>query len=162
MPKELAKGSWQPVIDDDIARHKSSAVRRILMVSGKIYVDLVTNPARKNATYAAIVRVEQLYPFPADVISQVIHGYPEAVEVVWVQEEPENMGAWNFMRWNILELLDERIPLRCIARKRNSSPAEGSASRHALKQAMLIQEALAPPQGYESETVRDSKVAVSP
>ena len=72
-----------------------------------------------DASAIAVVRVEQLYPFPADVLQQVIDSYSLIEEVVWVQEEPENMGAWNFARWNILELLNGRLPLRYIGRKRS-------------------------------------------
>ena len=94
-----------------------------------------------------------MYPFPSDVLRQVIDGYPAAEEVIWVQEEPENMGAWNFARSNILEMLDGRFPLHYIGRKRIASPAEGSASRHALKQQEIIRKALQP---VEIEVIRTS------
>ncbi|HSE39272.1 MAG TPA: 2-oxoglutarate dehydrogenase E1 component [Acidobacteriota bacterium] len=142
MPRELAKGSWQPVLDDEAARSRAEKIRRVILCSGKIAVDLFTSQYYSDALEVAIVRVEQLYPFPVDVLRQIIDGYPAADEVVWVQEEPENMGAWNFARWNIQELLDGRLPLRYIGRKRNASPAEGSASRHALKQGEIIRNAL--------------------
>ena len=142
MPREIAKGSWQPVLDDDSARSHAQRVRRILLTSGKIAVDLFTNESYSRTEEIAIIRVEQLYPFPSDVLRQVIDGYPAAEEVVWVQEEPENMGAWNFARWNLLEMLDGRFPIHYIGRKRLASPAEGSASRHALKQQEIIHKAL--------------------
>jgi 2-oxoglutarate dehydrogenase E1 component len=142
MPRELAKGSWQPVLDDEAARSHAEKIRRVVLCSGKIAVDLFTSQYYSDALEVAIVRVEQLYPFPADVLRQIVNGYPAAEEVVWVQEEPENMGAWNFARWNIQELLDGRLPLQYIGRKRNASPAEGSASRHALKQNEIVQNAL--------------------
>jgi 2-oxoglutarate dehydrogenase E1 component len=142
MPRELAKGSWQPVLDDEAARSRANRIRRILLTSGKIAVDLFTSDHYTQAEEVAIIRVEQLYPFPADVLRQIIEGYPSAEEVIWVQEEPENMGAWDFARWNIQEMLDGRLPLHYIGRKRNASPAEGSASRHALKQEDIIRRAL--------------------
>jgi 2-oxoglutarate dehydrogenase E1 component len=95
-----------------------------------------------DATAIAIVRVEQLYPFPGDVLRQVIDNYSLIEEVVWVQEEPENMGAWNFARWNIQEIINGRLPLRYIGRKRNSSPAEGSATLHAARQDAIVRFAL--------------------
>ena len=142
MPRELAKGNWQPVLDDDSARSRASQIRRLILCSGKIAVDMFTSRQYPDATAIAIVRVEQLYPFPADVLRQVIDSYSLIEEIVWVQEEPENMGAWNFARWNILELLNGRLPLRYIGRKRSSSPAEGSATLHAARQEAIVRFAL--------------------
>ena len=142
MPRELAKGNWQPVLDDDSARSRASQIRRLILCSGKIAVDMITSRYYPDATAIAVVRVEQLYPFPADVLRQVIDSYSLIEEVVWVQEEPENMGAWNFARWNILELLNSRLPLRYIGRKRSSSPAEGSATLHAARQEAIVRFAL--------------------
>jgi 2-oxoglutarate dehydrogenase E1 component len=142
MPRELAKGNWQPVLDDDSARSRASQIRRLILCSGKIAVDMFTSRYYPDATEIAVVRVEQLYPFPADVLRQVIDSYSLIEEVVWVQEEPENMGAWNFARWNIMELLNGRLPLRYIGRKRSSSPAEGSATLHAARQEAIVRFAL--------------------
>jgi 2-oxoglutarate dehydrogenase E1 component len=142
MPRELAKGNWQPVLDDDAARSHASQIRRLILCSGKIAIDMFTSRHYQDATAIAIVRVEQLYPFPADVLRQVIDSYSLIEEVVWVQEEPENMGAWNFARWNIQELINGRLPLRYIGRKRSSSPAEGSATLHAARQDSIVRFAL--------------------
>jgi 2-oxoglutarate dehydrogenase E1 component len=89
----------------------------------------------------AICRVEQLYPVPVEELRAVIAGYPRLREVVWVQEEPQNMGAWEFIRPALADLLGGREP-EYIGRPRSSSPAEGSASRHARRQAMIIEQAL--------------------
>jgi 2-oxoglutarate dehydrogenase E1 component len=161
MPRELAKGNWQPVLDDDAARSHASQIRRLILCSGKIAVDMFTSRYYPDATAVAIVRIEQLYPFPADVLRQVIDSYSLVEEVVWVQEEPENMGAWNFARWNIQELLNGRFPLRYIGRKRSSSPAEGSATLHGARLDSIIRFALTlgPPTKKEEE--KSAEVSVS-
>ena len=88
-----------------------------------------------------LVRVEQVYPFPADEMRDVLDGYPKLREVCWVQEEPENMGAWEFVRPLLEQLIDGRWPLRYIGRVRNSSPSEGSAAWHALNQRAIVEQA---------------------
>ena len=90
----------------------------------------------------AIVRVEQLYPVSSK-LRTVLAGYGSADEIVWVQEEPDNMGAWDFIRPHLLEAASGR-PVRGLARPRSASPAEGSAARHALQQQQLIEAAFAP------------------
>jgi 2-oxoglutarate dehydrogenase E1 component len=140
--RDLAKGSWQPVLDDMEARENAANIRRVILCSGKIYVDLVSNRTQPDHHEIAIVRVEQLYPFPKEQLEQIFDQYQNAEELLWVQEEPENMGAWHFMRWRLEELIQSRFPLRYVGRARNSSPSEGSAARHALKQEALIRQAL--------------------
>ncbi len=142
--RDLAEGRWQPVIDDAAARAKPEAVRRLLLVSGKVYVDLVSSEQRTDRDDVAIVRVEQLYPFPADELRKVLDGYPALSEVVWLQEEPENMGALDFVRPLLVRLIVNRAPLRFVARPRSSSPSEGTMAYHALGQAQLIEKAFSP------------------
>jgi 2-oxoglutarate dehydrogenase E1 component len=117
-------------------------VRRLLVCSGKVAVDLVTSPLREQSPHVAVCRVEQLYPLPVRDILGVIEGYPRLEEVVWVQEEPENMGAWEFVRSSLEGLAGARR-LSVLARPRSSSPAEGSATRHAKNQEELLRTALA-------------------
>ena len=95
------------------------------------------------ASAVAICRVEQLYPLPVNDLAGVIDGYPSLEEIVWAQEEPENMGAWDFVRPALASLAGARH-LRVVARPRSSSPSEGSAARHAAMQEQLIKEALGP------------------
>jgi 2-oxoglutarate dehydrogenase E1 component len=139
-PRELAEGRWMQVIDDTEARARAADVRRLVLCSGKIAVDLLTSEPRASSRAVAVCRVEQLYPLPVRDIVGLLEGYPRLEEVLWVQEEPENMGAWEFVRPQLQELVG---PRRCavLARPRSSSPAEGSASRHALNQARLIAQA---------------------
>jgi 2-oxoglutarate dehydrogenase E1 component len=140
-PRELAEGRWHPVLDDESARARRDQVERLLLCSGKVAIDLMTAPKRADAPGVAICRVEQLYPLPADEIASVIRGYPHLREVVWVQEEPRNMGAWEFIRSELGETAGG-FTLQYVGRLRMSSPAEGSASRHARQQARIIEQAL--------------------
>ena len=141
-PRELTDGRFQFAIDDDEARRQPGDVRRLLLCSGKIYVDLVSSEQRKNsATDVALVRLEQLYPFPSDEIAQLVEQYSRRIEICWVQEEPENMGAWHFVQPLLEELVDGRCALRYIGRPRHSSPAEGSSAWHAVNQRAIIAEA---------------------
>src|SRR5438105_5932362 len=89
---ELAEGSFRPVLDDSGADRER--VRRIVLCSGKVYYDVVGHEARAAAESVAVARLEQLYPFPVREATALVHGYPHLEEVVWVQEEPQNMGAW--------------------------------------------------------------------
>jgi 2-oxoglutarate dehydrogenase E1 component len=139
--QDLVKGRWQPVIDDARAKQNPKDIRRLILCSGKVYVDLVTNPAREKNQAVAIVRVEQLYPFRPAEFEPVLAGYPNLEDVAWGQEEPENMGAWEFLRPNLTEVIHNRWPLKYIGRPRSSSPAEGSAARHAVTQKLLIEQA---------------------
>ena len=137
-PAELAEGSFQPVIDDETVSKQAAKVRRLAFCSGKVAVDLLTSEPRKDNPNVAIVRVEQLYPFPEDAIRAIIDRYSNAREVCWVQEEPENMGAWEFARPLLESIVDGRHPLRYIGRSRNSSPSEGSSSWHAANQRAIV------------------------
>ncbi len=138
---ELANGAWQPIIDDMSAAERKNAIRRILLCSGKVYVDLVNSPLLAQNPDVAIIRVEQLYPFPTPDLETVIAAYTRLESVTWVQEEPENMGAWEFARPLLTEMLGDRVPLHVVARARNSSPAEGSRAMHLVNQAALIERA---------------------
>jgi 2-oxoglutarate dehydrogenase E1 component len=138
---ELAKGHWQPVIDDAAA--ESKAVRRVILCSGKIAIDLMSSKFRAQGKDVALVRVEQLYQFPSDDLRAILERYPNAEEVVWTQEEPENMGVWEFARPLLTDLIGERLPLRYLGRPRSSSPAEGSLAAHNFNQAALIEQAFA-------------------
>jgi len=137
-PRELAEGRFQLVIDDEEAQRQSGKVRRLALCSGKIYVDLVSSDQRKDNAAIAISRLEQLYPFPFDRVRETLELYPRLGEVCWVQEEPENMGAWEFVRPMLEQLIDGRWPLRYIGRIRNSSPAEGSSAWHAANQLAIV------------------------
>jgi 2-oxoglutarate dehydrogenase E1 component len=141
-PRELAEGRFCSVIDDDEARGRAAEIRRVILCTGKVYVDLAGSDRRAAARDLAIGRVEQLYPVPSQSLRTLLEGYPAAQEIVWVQEEPENMGAWDFIRPHLADLAGGRT-FRVVARPRSASPAEGSAARHARQQQLLIEAALA-------------------
>ena len=140
-PRELAEGGFERVIDDDRARQLPAEVRRLILASGKVYVDLVASERRGTGRAVALCRVEQLYPFPEQDLRPVLERYPNLEEVVWLQEEPRNMGAWGYMRLRLAQLIDGRWPLHYIGRPRSSSPAEGSSAWHALNQETIIKQA---------------------
>jgi 2-oxoglutarate dehydrogenase E1 component len=140
-PRELSEGRWQSVIEDAEAAARAGDVRRLVFCSGKVAVDLLTSSERTAASGVAICRVEQLYPLPVGEMLAAVERYRELEEVVWVQEEPENMGAWAFVRGPLEELAGRRR-LAVLARPPSSSPAEGSAARHAHNQERLIRRAL--------------------
>jgi 2-oxoglutarate dehydrogenase E1 component len=133
--RELASGGWQPVIDDSAV--EPEVVTRLILCSGKVSLDLANSDARKAQSDTAVVRVEQLYPFPAQEIKALLNSYKHVESVHWVQEEPENMGAWDFAHPLLRELIGDR-PLGYVGRGRMSSPAEGSASQHQQNQAALV------------------------
>jgi 2-oxoglutarate dehydrogenase E1 component len=141
-PRQLAEGSWQPVIDDGNARAHPENVRRLILCSGKIYVDLVTSELYGSNPEVAILRIEQLYPFPSAELQAAFEAYPKVEEVMWVQEEPKNMGAWSFAKSRLNEIISGRWPLRYIGRIQNSSPAEGSSAWHAVNQQAIIRQTL--------------------
>jgi len=140
--RDLSEGSWQPVIDDEMDDKQAKNVKRLILCSGKVYIDLDNSEYRKqNSKDIAIARVEQLYPIPTEMLQTVMTRYPNLKEVVWIQEEPETMGAWMFMFPFFRKLIDGRFPLHYIGRRRNSSPAEGYSSMHKINQEALIKQA---------------------
>jgi 2-oxoglutarate dehydrogenase E1 component len=123
-----------------------------------VYVDLAGSERRPVATDVALCRVEQLYPFPHQALREIIDGYAATLrEIVWVQEEPENMGAWEFMRPLLEELIDGRFPLRYVGRARSASPSEGSAAWHQLNQKLLVEQAF-DPDNHQAEATEGSMV----
>ena len=141
---ELAHGRFPAVFDDAAAASRREAVGRLILCSGKVFVDLVTSDRRAEAENVAIARVEQLYPLPEDEILTVVANYPNVREVIWLQEEPENMGAWRFVAHHLRDPLAARgLRLGYIGREERASPAEGIGEIHALEQARIVEQAFA-------------------
>ena len=139
--EDFSTGSFQEVIPDTI--EDIASVKRVLLCSGKIYYELLEYRQQMNITDVALVRIEQLYPFPVNFLVTELAKYSKATEWVWVQEEPENMGAWGFLLrkfTNTPEL--SSYTFRGITRKESSSPATGSSKLHAAQQQEIIQSAL--------------------
>ena len=119
-------------------------MRRLILCSGKVYYDLTLAPARVQATQVAIGRVELLYPFPSEELATLIRGYPNLREIVWVQEEPRNMGPQKFMRPQLQELVSPDVVVRDVGRPERSSPAEGYPAAHQAEQARIVAAAFSP------------------
>lgn len=146
--EDLTQGRWYPVLDDDgeVSKNEPERIRRLVLCSGKFYYDLMgqTNdlPAqnyREECADVAVARVEQLYPFPARALKETIERYPNLQEIVWAQEEPKNMGAWDFMHWRLKKLINNALPVNYVGRRRSSSPAEGSKTAHIKNQSMIVE-----------------------
>jgi 2-oxoglutarate dehydrogenase E1 component len=138
---DLARGSFANVIDevDDLP---VAGVRRVVFCSGKVYFDLLKARRKDDNGAVAIVRIEQLYPFPADEYEAVLARYPEAREIVWCQEEPQNQGAWYQVRHRLQERLGARHELLYAGRPHAAAPATGILKIHEVEQAALIEAAL--------------------
>ena len=137
---ELAEGSWQPVIDD-VEVEKPKNINSLILCSGRIYVDLVSSNLRKETRNVAIARLEQLYPFPKEALENLLEKYPNLERLIWVQEEPLNMGAWNYLRPRLRQLTDDQLPIHYVGRPESSSPAEGSSTTYRANQLALIEQA---------------------
>jgi len=137
-PEQFLEGTFLPVIDDAKAQDRKKDVKRLVLCSGKVAVDLESSDLRDDATHVAVVRVEQLAPFQATIIQQIVESYPNLEEVVWLQEEPKNMGAWSFMVPRLRDLVEDQYPVRYIGRPERSSPAEGSLERHNEEQGAIV------------------------
>jgi 2-oxoglutarate dehydrogenase E1 component len=131
-------GRFEPVLDDARCAERASEVERVMLCSGKVYYDLLERRRELSAEHVAIVRVEQLYPWADHRIGQVLHRYDHADSVVWVQEEPANMGAWTFVRERLQDLLAPSQKLAYAGRPVAASPAVGSRRLHLEQQARLI------------------------
>jgi 2-oxoglutarate decarboxylase len=135
---DFTGGRFEPVIDDQRAIDKAD-VRRVLLVTGKLYYELLNRLAKSPDPEIALVRIEQFYPLPEAELTDVVGSYPNA-ELVWVQEEPRNQGAWTFLLSELGTIGSRRI--RLVSRPASAAPATGSSKRHAQEQRKLIDEAL--------------------
>jgi 2-oxoglutarate dehydrogenase E1 component len=138
--EDCASGHFQRVLAD--TRSIDNAAR-ILLCSGKIYYELEAFREKGGRNDAALARVEQLYPFPEEPLRAALQHYRDGTPVLWVQEEPKNMGAWSYLREKFGEKLFGRFPLSVVSRPERASPATGSASRHKQEQEQLVERAFA-------------------
>lgn len=135
---ELIEGGFQEVLPES-SKLIGPDAKKLIFCSGKVYYDLIEQREKLKADHVAIARVEQLYPFPEAKIREVVSAYKSA-EVYWVQEEPQNQGAWFFMLDNFSSILDK--PLKYVGRKKSASPAAGQVKVHMKEQDALVKEAL--------------------
>ncbi len=144
--EELADGGFQTIIPE-IDSHENADVTRLVMCSGKVYYDLLDKRRAEEMKDTAIIRIEQLYPFPQDDLNELISRYPNLTDVVWCQEEPMNQGAWycsqHHMRRSVGEYGNKAVNLRYAGRNASAAPACGYMSIHAQEQAQLVNDALA-------------------
>ena len=138
---DFTTGGWQSLIDDPDLPGKRTDVKNLILCSGRIYVDLASSGLRRENPEDAIARVEQLYPFPKQELEEVLAKYPSLERLMWVQEEPLNMGAWNYLRPRLRQLTDDRLQLHYVGRPESSSPAEGSSTMYRINQQGLIEQA---------------------
>ena len=138
---DLAEGAFAQVIDDPAA--DKDRVRRLVLCSGKVYYDIAGHELRASADSVAVARIEQLYPFPSDAAKALVASFPNLREVVWAQEEPQNMGAWRSIRHRLEEAAAARLPLRYVGRPWRASPSEGYPTAHLREQDRIVREALA-------------------
>lgn len=139
--EELANGEFQVVIPE-IDKLTAKNVNRVVMCSGKVYYDLLEKRRELKLEDVAIIRVEQLYPFPEEALIEILKPYKQVKNFIWCQEEPENQGAWYSSQHHLIRCLDDSQKLKYAGREASASPAVGYASVHAKQQAKLVMQAL--------------------
>jgi multifunctional 2-oxoglutarate metabolism enzyme len=155
---ELMTGSFREVLDDTTGI-ELSRVHRVLMCSGQVYYDILAARDERKIQNVAVVRLEQIYPFRTDQVRDILARYPETADVVWVQEEPRNMGAWRFVQEQFQAILEptNRV-LRYAGRAASASPASGSLKRHQQELAELLDQAFSAEVRLETTTTARRKV----
>ena len=144
---ELAEGSFQHLIPDASADPKK--VKRVVLCSGKVYYDLLEDAQKRGQDDVAIIRIEQLYPFPRQLLSAELERYAKASEVVWCQEEPQNQGAWYQIKHHLQACLAKGQAVSYAGRSRSPSPAVGHFADHVTEQQQLVADALVNPPGNQ-------------
>jgi 2-oxoglutarate dehydrogenase E1 component len=142
---ELSAGRFEPVLDDPTSRHDT--VERLVLCSGKLYYDIVGHDLHETAADVAVARLEQLYPFPVEAVQALLAGYPRVRQVVWAQEEPQNMGPWRSIRHRLEETVrgSAAESLRYLGRTWKASPSEGYPTAHQVEQDRIVRAALGDP-----------------
>jgi 2-oxoglutarate dehydrogenase E1 component len=138
---DLTTGGFKPLIDD-AEIESADQVEKIVMCSGKVYYDLIEARKKTEEKRVAILRLEQFYPFPLKAIREALAKYTNAKELVWTQEEPQNMGGWTFVEPRLENLLDGCQRPKYVGRTASASPATGSYSIHQKEQAQIVSGAL--------------------
>jgi 2-oxoglutarate dehydrogenase E1 component len=137
---DLANGEFRPLLDDP--NPERDRIERLVLCQGKVYYDIVGHEQRGNVPGVAVARIEQLYPFPTDRAQALVAGYPNLRELVWAQEEPQNMGAWRAIRHRLEETKPEGVPLVYVGRTWRASPSEGYPTAHLREQDRIVRAAL--------------------
>ncbi|MGH8499115.1 MAG: 2-oxoglutarate dehydrogenase E1 component, partial [Methylococcales bacterium] len=139
--EQISNGHFFPLISeiDEISPGK---VTRVVLCSGKVYFDLLEARREQQLDHVAILRIEQLYPFPLGQLTNELKHYPKMKELIWCQEEPQNQGAWYQIKHRFLNLVGDRIRLEYAGRPMSASPAEGNFKRHIEGQRKVVEIAL--------------------
>jgi len=138
--EDLSTGEFRPLLDD--AGADREATTRLVLCSGKVYYDIVGHERRGDVTRVAVARLEQLYPFPVKEAAELVRGYPNLSELVWVQEEPQNMGPFRAIRHRLEEAKPADVPLLYVGRPWRASPSEGYPTAHLREQDRIVRAAL--------------------
>ena len=142
--EELTEGQFHFILDDPTAAERREKVERLVLCTGKVYCDIDASERREAAENVAIARVELLYPFAKEQLSELIASYPNLKEIVWAQEEPRNMGCWKVMSRRLPDLMPEGVELGYVGRPTRASPGEGYSVAHAREQERIVLTALTP------------------
>ncbi len=140
LKEEFLSGRFKEILDDKTIQNRED-VSKIILTSGKVYYDLIKHKLKTKSDDIAVIRLEQFYPFKKEIIKEIIISYKNADKVVWVQEEPKNMGAWNFLQNRISEIMPDKQKLYSVSRPEGASPAVGSANLSNQQQIELVKEA---------------------
>ena len=141
--EDLASGEFRPALDDPgFVGGDRERVERLVLCQGKVYYDIVGHEERGQAAGVAVARIEQLYPFPVERAKALVAGYPNLRELVWAQEEPQNMGAWRAIRHRLEETKPEGVPLLYVGRPWRASPSEGYPTAHLREQDRIVRTAM--------------------
>jgi 2-oxoglutarate dehydrogenase E1 component len=138
---ELAEGRFRAVLPDVAADAEPERIDRVLLCSGKVFYELEGSDERSASERCAVVRLEQLYPFPRSGLQAVLGRFPSLAEIRWVQEEPANMGAWRFLAPQLRRAVPAGVEITYVGRAAKASPAEGYAGRHEIRQRRIIERA---------------------
>ena len=143
-PQQLTEEHFHFILDDPTAAERREKVERLVLCTGKVYYDMDASERREKADNVAIARVELLYPFAKQQLTELIASYPNLKEITWVQEEPRNMGCWKVMSRRLPDLLPDGVELGYIGRPIRASPGEGYSVAHAREQERIVLTALTP------------------
>jgi 2-oxoglutarate dehydrogenase E1 component len=139
---KFTEGKFRDVYEEQYDNIKPSKVDRVIMCSGKVFYELLTRRQDDQINNVAILRLEQLYPFPSEQLMSELAKFPKVKDVVWCQEEPINQGAWYTSRHNFMQSIAKNQTLHVVARDLYAAPAEGSVRQHNMNQNQVIETAL--------------------
>jgi len=150
--RELSEGAFQPVLADADITH-CSQVDRVILCSGKVYFDLVEERSRRGQANTAIIRIEQLYPFPEEALDAELRAFNKCKTIVWCQEEPRNQGSWHRIQNHLSRAIQPDQQLEYVSREASASPAVGSHQKHVEQQALVVSQALGPEANLKAKAV---------